>query len=138
VEFVGFQPAAVVRQYLGNAKAFIFPSEEDFGIVPVEAQACGTPVLAYGRGGALETVVPLGAPDRAPTGSFFQEQTAQAIENAVRQFESNSSGYDADAISRHAQSFSIDAFKTAFGQVVNDALDEFAPPWVCPRSSELA
>lgn len=129
VEFVGYQPAAVVRQYLANAKAFIFPSEEDFGIVPVEAQACGTPVLAFGRGGALETVRPLGGM-LAPTGMFFQEQSASAICAAIRDFEAASSAFDPVAICHHAQAFSIESFKTEFSTQVNDALDRYAPPWV--------
>lgn len=129
VEFVGYQPAAVVRQYLANAKAFIFPSEEDFGIVPVEAQACGTPVLAFGRGGALETVRPLGGM-LPPTGMFFQEQSASAICAAIRDFEAASSAFDPVAICHHAQAFSIESFKTEFSTQVNDALDRYAPPWV--------
>ena len=129
VEFVGYQPAAVVRQYLANAKAFIFPSEEDFGIVPVEAQACGTPVLAFGRGGALETVRPPGGM-LPPTGMFFREQSASAICAAIRDFEAASSAFDPVAICHHAQAFSIESFKTEFSTQVNDALDRYAPPWV--------
>ena len=88
VQFLGFQPPAVVRQYLAKAQAFIFPSEEDFGIVPVEALACGTPVIAYGKGGALETVIGLNdAAQRPPTGLFFYEQTAASIVQAVQDFE---------------------------------------------------
>lgn len=110
--FPGFLPPAEVNQYLSKAKAFIFPSEEDFGIVPVEAQACGTPVIAFGKGGALETVV---APDAAsgatPTGLFFYEQTAEAITTAVREFESKQSIFDAQKIHEHAQTFAISNFK---------------------------
>lgn len=112
--FPGFLPPDQVRHYLSKARAFIFPSEEDFGIVPVEAQACGTPVIAFGRGGALETVVPpndsLG---RAATGIFFQEKTANSIEKAVVLFEAlfQQNIFDAQKIAEHAQRFSIDAFK---------------------------
>ena len=56
VQLLGYQPDDVLRKYMQHAKAFVFAAEEDFGITPVEAQACGTPVIAYGRGGALETV----------------------------------------------------------------------------------
>jgi glycosyltransferase involved in cell wall biosynthesis len=123
VEFVGFLPAAQVREYLAGAKAFLFPSEEDFGIVPVEAQACGTPVIAYGRGGALETVVGLddnsGQP---PTGLFFHEQTADAVVEAVRRFEREQARFDAVAIAAHAQDFSIDSFKRQFEAEVNAAV----------------
>ena len=82
VEFAGHVTRERMRELLRGARAFVFAAEEDFGILPVEAQACGTPVIAYGRGGALETVR-----DRAaghPTGQFFVEQTADALAAAVR------------------------------------------------------
>src|SRR5579871_3643451 len=80
--FLGWQPDGVIRDHLRRAKALLFPGEEDFGIVPLEAQACGCPVLAFGRGGATETVRGLGeAAD--PTGVFFPEQTAGAVIDAI-------------------------------------------------------
>jgi glycosyltransferase involved in cell wall biosynthesis len=69
-----------------RARAFVFAAEEDFGIMPVEAQACGTPVIAFGRGGALETVIS-GGPNSLPTGLFFHEQTEEALMAAVDHFE---------------------------------------------------
>lgn len=77
VEILGYQPDSVMQEYMQNAKAFVFAAEEDFGIIPVEAQACGTPVIAYGKGGALETVRSLGV--EKPTGIFFQEQSVADI-----------------------------------------------------------
>ena len=74
VEFVGEVPRERLRELLRGARAFLFAAEEDFGILPVEAQACGTPVIAYGRGGSLETVRGLDA--AAPTGAFFARQDA--------------------------------------------------------------
>ena len=68
-----------------RAKAFVFAAEEDFGIIPVEAQACGTPVIAYGKGGALETVI--GLDSEKPTGVFFKEQTVENICKAIYIFE---------------------------------------------------
>jgi glycosyltransferase involved in cell wall biosynthesis len=68
-----------------TARGFVFAAEEDFGIVPVEAQACGTPVIAFGRGGARETVRPLG--EARPTGTFFMEQSPEALAQAIAQFE---------------------------------------------------
>lgn len=127
VELVGFQPGPVLRQHLANAKAFIFPSEEDFGIIPVEAQACGTPVLAFGRGGALETVRPFGGL-LPPTGMFFQEQTAASICKAVNDFEEVSHAFDPSAISKHAHSFSIERFKTAMTAQVSAAIHKHALP----------
>src|SRR5207253_1979637 len=78
VHLLGWQPDAVIRDHFRRCRALVFPGEEDFGIVPVEAQACGTPVLAFGRGGATETIVPPGS-GGAPTGRFFAEQTAEAM-----------------------------------------------------------
>lgn len=68
VEILGFQPNEIMRDYMKNAKAFVFAAEEDFGITPVEAQACGTPVIAFGKGGSLETIRPYGV--NKPTGVF--------------------------------------------------------------------
>src|SRR5204863_1523122 len=85
--FLGWQPDEVIRDQLRRCRALLFPGEEDFGIVPVEAMACGAPVIALGRGGATETVVPLGVPPRPhpadtggqqPTGVWFGEQTIDA------------------------------------------------------------
>ena len=92
VEMLGYQPNDVLKQYMQQAKAFIFAAEEDFGITPVEAQACGTPVLAYGRGGSLETVID------GETGSFFAEQTAEAIADLVNEWESTAANFDPDRI----------------------------------------
>ena len=125
VTFTGFLPPEQVRAYLAKARAFIFPSEEDFGIVPVEAQACGTPVIAYGRGGALETVIPWpGTPQQGlyPTGVFFHEQTAESLSEAVWQFERIATELDAEKICQHAQIFSVHAFKASFARAVNEAL----------------
>ena len=75
IEILGFQSDSVVEDYMRRARAFIFAAREDFGIVPLEAQACGTPVIAYGVGGVVETVRALGYAER-PTGVFFEEQTS--------------------------------------------------------------
>jgi glycosyltransferase involved in cell wall biosynthesis len=88
VTMLGFLPPAALRDHLQRARAFLFAAEEDFGILPVEAQACGTPVIAYGRGGALETIVDAdNVAGEAPTGLFFYEQSAAAIVDAVERFE---------------------------------------------------
>ncbi|WP_126475233.1 glycosyltransferase, partial [Klebsiella pneumoniae] len=73
IEILGYQPDQVLHDYMRRAKAFVFAAEEDFGITPVEAQACGTPVIAYGKGGVLETVRPYGISN--PTGLFFERQS---------------------------------------------------------------
>jgi glycosyltransferase involved in cell wall biosynthesis len=125
VTFLGFQPPSVVRQHLARARAFIFPSEEDFGIVPVEALACGTPVIAFGQGGALETVIGMNdSAGRRPTGLFFEKQTASAIETAVRLFETVETEFDPQYIHDHAAYFSIEAFKTRLATEINYALSK--------------
>jgi glycosyltransferase involved in cell wall biosynthesis len=141
VSFVGYQSAAVVREHLAHAKAFLFPSEEDFGIVPLEAQACGTPVIAYARGGALETVCGLGEAsqhasaaqgEHAPTGIFFHEQTVPSLVQAVQRFEqaAEEKTWNPEAIHQHAQRFSIDAFKAGLLQHVQNAWLAHAPAFL--------
>lgn len=85
IEILGYQPNEVLKDYMQRAKAFVFAAEEDFGIAPVEAQACGTPVIAYGKGGALETVRPVGI-DK-PTGILFYKQDVESIIKAVAAYE---------------------------------------------------
>ncbi len=85
VRFLGWQSDEVIRDYLRRCRALLFPGEEDFGIVPVEAMACGAPVIAFGRGGATETVIPMGG-RREPTGVFFQEQTVDCLCDAISGF----------------------------------------------------
>lgn len=125
VEFIGFQPPAVMHDYLSRARAFIFPSEEDFGIVPVEAQASGTPVIAFGSGGALETVVGLDANSpEPPTGVFFEQQTPESLRDAVHRFEANQHRFSARACSEHAAAFGVSAFKRRLQEEVGRALQD--------------
>ena len=84
VSFLGHQKTVVLKDYLQRARAFVFAAEEDFGIMPLEAQACGTPVIAFGRGGVLETVV---GQSETPTGVFFHSQTVPSLLEAIRYFE---------------------------------------------------
>lgn len=85
IEILGYQPDEVMQDYMRRAKAFVFAAEEDFGITPVEAQASGTPVIAFGKGGVLETIRPYG--EKNATGVFFAEQTAESLIKAVRHFD---------------------------------------------------
>jgi glycosyltransferase involved in cell wall biosynthesis len=119
VTILGYQKFAVLKDHMQRAKAFVFAAEEDFGITPVEAQACGTPVVAFGRGGAVETVVHLGAP--APTGVLFAEQTVPSIVAAVALFEANQAVFTPENCRAQAEKFSISAFQHAFRKVVADA-----------------
>jgi len=113
VQFLGWQSQEDVRHHYRAARAFVFPGEEDFGITPVEAQACGTPVIAYGAGGALETVVGLGeAPSEAgPTGVFFRPQTAEALAEAIERFERNQADFSPEVCRRNSERFSRDRFR---------------------------
>jgi glycosyltransferase involved in cell wall biosynthesis len=121
VTLLGYQPHAVLRDYLRRARALVFAAEEDFGLVPVEAQACGTPVIAYGRGGARETVVTDG-PGR--TGVFFPEQTARSIVEAVRAFEQIEGAFDRGAIRRNAERFAAERFRKEFAALVEREWEE--------------
>jgi len=117
IRFLGWQPDPVVRNYYRRCRALIFPGEEDFGIVPLEAQACGTPVVALGKGGALETVIPLQRATAAvggvgvPTGIFFDEPIVEALCDAVLCFERHAQVFDARLIRQHALQFDRPVFR---------------------------
>jgi len=119
VEILGFQDADAFRDLMQRARAFVFAAEEDFGIVPVEAQACGTPVIAYGKGGVLDTVIP------GETGVFFQEQTPEAICAAIERFERSKDLFIPSVIRRNADRFSVEIFCDSFRSFVDDAWEEF-------------
>jgi glycosyltransferase involved in cell wall biosynthesis len=110
VTFLGWQPDAVIRDHLRRCRALLFPGEEDFGIVPVEAMACGTPVIAYGQGGVTETVVPPGA-GAEPTGLFFAEQTAECLTTALADFETFAGDFNPAACRRQALRFQAGRFR---------------------------
>src|SRR5216683_6411631 len=96
VHFLGRQPNTVIREHFRRCRALLFPGEEDFGIVPVEAQACGAPVIAYGQGGATESVIPSGS-RREPTGLWFEEQSADCLTACLQAFESRSGDFAPNA-----------------------------------------
>jgi glycosyltransferase involved in cell wall biosynthesis len=120
VTLLGYQPFAQLKEHMQKAKAFVFAAEEDFGITPVEAQACGTPVIAFGRGGALETVLGLDA--SKPTGVFFQEQTVESIVAAVEAFEANQHRFSASACRENAERFSIEQFQCNMRAAIDAAM----------------
>ncbi len=127
IELLGYQASDVLKTYMQRAKAFVFAAEEDFGIVPVEAQACGTPVIAYGRGGITETVLPLtddgGGPrmshESAPTGVFFYKQTVEALRDALKTFERNVDKFDGQQIRKNAIKFGTGRFRREFKDFVD-------------------
>jgi len=110
IEFLGWQSDESIREHLRRCRALLFPGEEDFGIVPVEANACGTPVIALGRGGATETILPLGN-SSTPTGVWFEEQNASALIEAIARFEHNETAFNARAIRRQALHFNRHRFE---------------------------
>jgi glycosyltransferase involved in cell wall biosynthesis len=110
IHFLGWQSDAQVRDHLRRCRALLFPGEEDFGIVPVEAQACGAPVIALGKGGATETVIPHGG-RREPTGVFFAEQSVDALLEALTTFETNAADFSAAAARRQAVRFNAGRFR---------------------------
>ena len=115
VEFLGWQPDDVVADCYSKCRALIFPGEEDFGIVPLEAMACGRPVIAYGRGGALETIIPYDGQSQSkrggPTGLFFHEQSLDSLIDAVGRFIQIEKEFDPVAIRKHTIHWDREIFK---------------------------
>jgi len=116
ITLLGYQPYEIVVQKMQKAKALIMASKEDFGITPVEAQACGTPVIAFGQGGALETVKDL--ENDNPTGLFFVEQTPEAICQSIAQFEDMDKVFTPENCRTNALSFSKENFLKSFSEEV--------------------
>ena len=120
VTVMGYQPFDVLKDKMQHAKAFVFAADEDFGMIPIEAQSCGTPVIAYGHGGSLETV------NGGKTGLFFNEQTPEAIVEAVNRFEAMGSLPFAPADCRQwAEGFSEERFKREIKEFVEEKYEEF-------------
>lgn len=117
ITLLGYQPFGVLKDYMQKAKAFVFAAEEDFGITPVEAQACGTPVIAFGKGGALETVK--GLDEENPTGIFFEEQSIKSIYMAVHDFEKHYDIFLSKNCRHNAERFSTEIFKEKFSYFIN-------------------
>lgn len=124
VSVLGFLGDAALVDHMQRAKAFVFAAEEDFGITPVEAQACGTPVIAFGRGGSLETVRGRGHPAQR-TGVFFQEQTPQAVVAAVEAFEALPVPIRPETCRAHAEQFAPALFRQRFQAAVERAWKQF-------------
>ncbi|HWQ68569.1 MAG TPA: glycosyltransferase [Patescibacteria group bacterium] len=147
IEFLGWRSDREVAELLSRCRALIFPGEEDFGILPVEAMACGRPVIAYGKGGVTETVVPLNSFEfrvasfelgirhptsetqnpkpETPTGVFFYEQTVEALVQAVDLFEWSSDRFDPEALRARAFTFDRSVFEKRIASYIDERLEEW-------------
>src|SRR5579863_4093329 len=129
VTFLGYVSDQVLRENYAHARALLYPGEEDFGMVPVEAQSFGRPVIAYARGGALESVnglLPGETLDpQSTTGVFFAEQSVDGLLEAMERFESMESRFSPARIQGHAQRFGVTRFKAEIRAFIEEALAEF-------------
>lgn len=117
IKFLGRQSDEVIKEHYAKCRAFLFPGEEDFGITPLEAMASGRPVIAYGKGGALETVV------EGKTGIFFEEQCEESLKKALIKFENMK--FDKTEIRKHAEKFDEEIFKKKISNFINNKQNEF-------------
>jgi len=118
IKFLGWQSDQVVKQYLRNCQAFLFPGEDDFGIAPVEAMGLGKPVLAYRRGGATETVL------EGITGDFFDDLTPEGLADGVRRLLLNINNYSPLLIRKRAEKFSQERFERAIKEFVIETIEQ--------------
>lgn len=116
IKLLGRQPFPEIKDLLQRCRGLVFPGMEDFGIVPVEAMAAGAPVIAYGKGGALETVI------HGKTGILFKEQTVEALIEAIKQLEDGAFSFDPVALHAHAATFDKSIFKQRVQAFIDDAL----------------
>uniref|UniRef100_A0A7V3E677 Glycosyltransferase family 4 protein n=1 Tax=Ignavibacterium album TaxID=591197 RepID=A0A7V3E677_9BACT len=119
VEFVGYQDEKALKELMQKAKAFVFSAEEDFGIVVVEAMACGTPVIALNKGGTAETVID------GKTGILFEEQTVEDIKDAVKRFEKIENQFNHKEIAEHTKKFSRQIFEERMKNYVDEKIEQF-------------
>lgn len=124
IEILGYQSDEAMRELMSKAKAFVFAAEEDFGITPVEAQACGTPVIAFGKGGSLETVRPYG--EAFATGIHFDLQTVESLVQAINKFDHVSESINYADCRTHAEKFSVERFRKEIGNYVENKWCEFS------------
>lgn len=114
ITLLGYQSFSILKDYMQRAKAFVFAAEEDFGIVPVEAQAAGMPVIAYGKGGALETI------KNGETGLFFEEQTVESLISTINRFDLIADQFNSNLVRKNAERFNRDLFQISFKSAVDN------------------
>ncbi len=119
IQIVGYQDREALKSFMQKAKAFVFAAEEDFGIILVEAMACGTPVIALNKGGAKESVI------NGTIGLLFDEQSSESIKNAVMQFEEQKDSLDPLTIRKHSEKFSRMVFEENIKNFVNEKAQQF-------------
>jgi glycosyltransferase involved in cell wall biosynthesis len=119
IEVIGHLSREALKSFMQKAKAFVFAAEEDFGIIVVEAMACGTPVIALNKGGAKESVI------NGITGLLFDEQSSESIKNAVIQFEKQKDCFDPAAIKKHSGQFNRNIFEEKIKNFVNEKVENF-------------
>ncbi|MGB4781595.1 glycosyltransferase [Candidatus Methylomirabilis sp.] len=137
IEFLGWRSDREVADLLSRCRALVFPGEEDFGILPVEAMACGRPVIAYGKGGVTETVIPLepsafslqpsalNRESQPPTGIFFYEQTVEALIQAIDRFERSADRFDPEALREYALTFDRSIFEKRIATYIAERFEEW-------------
>src|SRR5574337_134018 len=134
IEFLGWRPDSEVADLLAHCRALVFPGEEDFGILPVEAMACGRPVIAYGKGGVTETVIPLdrtalqndlSLQPQTPTGVFFYDQSVEAVMQAIDLFEQSADRFDPEALRTHAITFDRSIFEKRIANYIGERFEEW-------------
>jgi glycosyltransferase involved in cell wall biosynthesis len=128
VQVLGWQPDHIVQEYITKAKAFVYAACEDFGIVLVEAQACGTPVIAYGKGGALETVKDIRQWPEDGTGLLFEPQQPEALVAAVENFEQLQTQIKPESCRLQANRFSPEVFQQSYLQYIEDCYQKWRSP----------
>lgn len=126
IEFITYPDNQTVEQLYMDCKALIFPGEEDFGIVPLEAQSSGKPVIAYAKGGALETVIGFNAKDASATGVFFEEQTVPALQEAVEHFEGIEDKIKPENCRQNAERFDVSRYKAQMVQHIESVITRCA------------
>jgi glycosyltransferase involved in cell wall biosynthesis len=117
-KFVGWKSDEELKRYYKQARAFLFPGEDDFGITPVEAMAQGTPVLALRKGGATETVI------EGETGEFFDDPTVESLADGVRRLISNENGYEVEKVKNRAKNFSKDIFIERIKKIIEEKMEK--------------